>query len=45
VGRSDAGQVVHELHGTIDGFWLVTAVRERDGRLWMGSLEGRDRHR
>jgi sugar lactone lactonase YvrE len=40
VAVDDAGRVVHELRGTIDDFWLLTAVRERDGRLWMGSLEG-----
>jgi sugar lactone lactonase YvrE len=40
VAVDDAGQVVHELRGRIDDFWLVTGVRERDGRLWMGSLEG-----
>jgi len=40
VAVDDAGQVVHELRGRIDDFWFVTGVRERDGRLWMGSLEG-----
>jgi sugar lactone lactonase YvrE len=40
VAVDDAGQVVHELRGMVDDFWFVTAVRERDGRLWMGSLEG-----
>ncbi len=40
VAVDDDGRVVHELRGTIDDFWFVTAVRERDGRLWMGSLEG-----
>jgi sugar lactone lactonase YvrE len=40
VAVDDAGQVVHELRGRIDDFWFATGVRERDGRLWMGSLEG-----
>ena len=40
VAVDDLGQVVHEFRGEVDGFWLVTAVRERDGRLWLGSLEG-----
>jgi sugar lactone lactonase YvrE len=40
VAVDDDGRVVHEICGEIDGFWFLTAVRERDGRLWLGSLEG-----
>jgi sugar lactone lactonase YvrE len=40
VAVDDDGQVVHEFSGEIGGFWFLTAVRERDGRLWLGSLEG-----
>jgi sugar lactone lactonase YvrE len=40
VAVDDSGQVVHEFRGGIDGFFFLTAVRERDGRLWLGSLEG-----
>ena len=40
VAVDDDGRVVHEFRGRIEGFWFLTAVRERDGRLWLGSLEG-----
>ena len=40
VAVDDDGRVVHEFRGRIEGFWFLTAVRERDGRLWFGSLEG-----
>ncbi|GAA1949590.1 SMP-30/gluconolactonase/LRE family protein [Amycolatopsis minnesotensis] len=35
------GTVVHELRGEIDGFHMLTGVRERDGKLYCGSLEDR----
>jgi sugar lactone lactonase YvrE len=34
------GRVVHELSGEIDGFAMLTGVRERAGRLYFGSLVG-----
>jgi hypothetical protein len=40
VAVDDAGRVVHELRGEIDGFRLLTGVREAGGRLWFGSLAG-----
>jgi hypothetical protein len=40
VAVDDDGRTVHEFAGVIEGFWFLTAVRERDGRLWLGSLEG-----
>ncbi|PRX47125.1 sugar lactone lactonase YvrE [Prauserella shujinwangii] len=36
-----AGTVVHALSGEIEGFHMLTGVRERDGRLYFGSLEER----
>jgi sugar lactone lactonase YvrE len=36
----DTGRVVHELRGTVPGFRMLTGVRERDGVLWFGSIEG-----
>jgi hypothetical protein len=36
----DAGRRVHELRGRIDGFRLLTGVREAGGRLWCGTLTG-----
>jgi sugar lactone lactonase YvrE len=36
----DDGRVVHEFRGRIEGFCFLTGVRERDGKLWLGSLEG-----
>lgn len=35
------GTVVHELRGEIDGFHMLTGVRERDGKIYCGSLEDR----
>ena len=32
------GRIVHEYRGSIPGLAMLTAVRERDGRLWFGSL-------
>jgi sugar lactone lactonase YvrE len=40
VAVDDTGRVVHEYRGQIPGFAMLTAVRERDGRLWFGSLQG-----
>ena len=40
VAVDDAGRVVHELRGEIDGFRLLTGVREAGGVLWFGSLQG-----
>ena len=40
VAVDDDGRVVHEFRGRIEGFRFLTGVRERDGRLWLGSLEG-----
>ena len=36
----DGGRVVRELRGEIDGFTVLTGVREFRGTLWMGSLTG-----
>lgn len=33
------GDVVHDLFGTDDDFFMVTGVREHGGRLYLGSLE------
>ena len=40
VAVDDSGRVVRELRGEIDGFRMLTGVREAGGRLWFGSLEG-----
>ena len=40
VAVDDGGRVVHELRGTVPGFRMLTGVRERNGVLWFGSLEG-----
>jgi sugar lactone lactonase YvrE len=40
VAVDDAGRVVHRLRGRIEGFRMLTGVREAGGRLWFGSLEG-----
>jgi len=40
VAVDDGGRIVHELRGVIDGFLLLTGVREVDGTLWFGSLAG-----
>lgn len=34
----DAGTLVHDIDLLDAGFHMVTGVRERDGRVWMGSL-------
>jgi sugar lactone lactonase YvrE len=34
----DSGAVVHDVVGEVDGFHMVTGVREHDGKLWLGSL-------
>jgi sugar lactone lactonase YvrE len=34
------GRVVHDLQATVPGFSMVTGVREHDGTVWMGSLQG-----
>lgn len=41
LGIDASGKVVHDLTGEIGGFHLLTGVRERDGVLYFGSLEGR----
>lgn len=38
VGVDDQGQVVHAFEGEIEGFRLLTGVREQDGKLYFGSL-------
>ena len=40
VAVDDAGLVVHEYRGRIPGLTMLTAVRERGGRLWLGCLDG-----
>jgi sugar lactone lactonase YvrE len=40
VALDDDGRVVRELRGEIDGFTVLTGVREFRGTLWMGSLTG-----
>lgn len=32
------GTLVRDVVGEVDGFHMVTGVREHDGRLWLGSL-------
>jgi len=34
----DAGRVVQERRGVVDGFGMLTGVRESGGTLWLGSL-------
>ncbi len=34
----DAGTCVHDVIGEVDGFHMVTGVREHNGELWLGSL-------
>jgi hypothetical protein len=36
----DDGAVVHHLRGEIDGFRMLTGVREAGGVLWFGSPQG-----
>jgi sugar lactone lactonase YvrE len=40
VALDDDGRVVRELRGEMDGFTVLTGVREFRGTLWMGSLTG-----
>jgi sugar lactone lactonase YvrE len=40
VAVDDAGRPVHDLRGRIDGFRMLTGVRETGGRLWCGALAG-----
>ena len=40
VAVDDAGRVVHQLRGDVEGFTMLTAVREAAGTLWFGSLTG-----
>ncbi|HEV2782421.1 MAG TPA: SMP-30/gluconolactonase/LRE family protein [Actinophytocola sp.] len=35
------GALVHEFYGTHEDFHMVTGVRERDGKVYLGSLEER----
>jgi len=39
VAVDGTGRVVRELRGELDGFRMLTGVREAGGRLWFGSLE------
>ncbi len=34
----DTGRCVHDVVGEVDGFHMVTGVREHNGELWLGSL-------
>jgi sugar lactone lactonase YvrE len=38
-GYDDTGTLVHDLNGSHDDFHMVTGVRERDGVVWVGSLQ------
>jgi sugar lactone lactonase YvrE len=40
VAVDDDGRVVHQMRGEIDGFRMLTGVREAGGVLWFGSLGG-----
>jgi sugar lactone lactonase YvrE len=35
----DAGHVVHDLSADATGYHMATGVRERGGRVWLGSLQ------
>ena len=35
----ETGTCHHHFHGTNPGFHMATGVREKDGHVWMGSLE------
>lgn len=35
-----AGELVHDLQATVDGFSMATGVRENAGTVWLGSLQG-----
>ncbi|WP_158888404.1 SMP-30/gluconolactonase/LRE family protein [Amycolatopsis anabasis] len=39
LGVDAEGAIVHDLNGEIDGFRMLTGVRERAGKLYFGSLE------
>jgi sugar lactone lactonase YvrE len=39
LGLDTDGKVVRELRGEIEGWHVLTGVRERDGKLYFGSLE------
>jgi len=39
VALDDAGEVVHDLSADPASYHMVTGVRERLGRVWLGSLE------
>lgn len=41
LGVDPDGRIVHELRGEIEGFQMLTGVRERNGTLYFGSLEER----
>ncbi|WP_034274008.1 SMP-30/gluconolactonase/LRE family protein [Haloechinothrix halophila] len=38
IGVDDRGDIVHSYEGEIDGFHMLTGVRERDAQLYFGSL-------
>ncbi|MGH3916140.1 MAG: SMP-30/gluconolactonase/LRE family protein [Pseudonocardiaceae bacterium] len=38
LGVNDDGHVVHSYQGEIEGFHMLTGVRERNGKLYFGSL-------
>ncbi|MGH3518026.1 MAG: SMP-30/gluconolactonase/LRE family protein [Haloechinothrix sp.] len=40
LGVSAEGHVVHSFQGEIEGFRMLTGVRERDGKLYFGTLVG-----
>lgn len=40
IGLNGDGRIVREYSGEIDGFYMLTAVRERDGWLYFSSLVG-----
>jgi sugar lactone lactonase YvrE len=40
VGLDGAGRIVRGRIGTIDGFTMLTGVRETGGTVWLGSLTG-----
>lgn len=41
LGVDTDGRIVHERRGEIDGFHMLTGVREHNGTLYFGSLVGR----
>ncbi|MGQ0778821.1 MAG: SMP-30/gluconolactonase/LRE family protein [Pseudonocardiales bacterium] len=38
LGVNDKGHIVHSYEGQIEGFHMLTGVRERNGKLYFGSL-------